>query len=33
MQSTSADPGHKVAYSRDIAWQVVWQKVDMELMF
>ena len=33
MESTSAEPGRKVAYSRDIGWRVVWQKVGMGLTF
>ena len=31
MENTSAEPGRKVAYSRDIGWRVVWQKVGMGL--
>ena len=33
MESTSAEPGRKAAYSRDIGWRVVWQKVGMGLTF
>ena len=33
MENTSAEPGRKVAYSRDIGWRVVWQKVGMGLTF
>lgn len=29
----SAEPGRKAAYSRDIRWRVVWQRVGMELTF
>ena len=30
---TSAEPGRKAPYSRDIRWRVVWQRVGMELPF
>ena len=33
MEKTSAEPGRKVAYSRDIGWRVIWQKVGMGLTF
>ena len=33
MERTSAEPGRKVAYSRDIGWRVVWQKIGMGLTF
>ena len=33
VESTSAEPGRKVGYSRDVGWRVVWQKVDMGLTF
>ena len=26
----SAEPGRKTAYSRDIAWRVIWQRLAME---
>jgi len=30
---TSAEPGRKAPYSRDIRWRVVWQRIGMELPF
>ena len=33
MASTSAEPGRKAAYSRDICGRVVWQKVGMGLTY
>ena len=33
MERTSAEPGRKMAYSRDIGWRVVWQKIGMGLTF
>ena len=29
----SAEPGRKAAYSSDLRWRVVWQRIGMELSF
>ena len=30
---TSAEPGHRRAYHSDLRWQVVWQRLALELSF
>ena len=29
----SAEPGRKAAYSNDLHWQIVWQRIGMELTY